>query len=157
MWIAFLLLLFAFTVPVQAQTASSGNLPEVVTFVAPAYPRYAKDHRMQGTATIRVTVAPDGRVVESKIVSAHPVFEKYVVAAVQQWKFKPLATPNSFEMTFRFAFYDDEQCQGEGEQVITPETFVSAELPDSVTIKTGLPCISTSTSWLPQQRHSSRR
>jgi TonB family protein len=109
---------------------------------------------MQGPATIRVTVAPDGQVVESKIVSAHPVFEKYVVAAVQQWKFKPLATQKSFEMTFQFVFYQEEKCQGEGEQALTPETFVSAELPNSVTIKTGLQCITTSTSSLPHHSES---
>lgn len=155
MHIAFLFLLFACTAPVQSQTASSENLPEVVTFVAPPYPRYAKDHRIQGPATIRVTVAADGRVVESKILSVHPVFEKYVVAAVQQWKFKPPAIQKSFDITFQFVFYQEEKCQREGEPAITPETFVSAELPNSVTIKTGLQCITTTTSSLSHPPHLS--
>jgi hypothetical protein len=53
-----------------AQTAGSVPLPQLVTFVAPAYPRLANDGRMMGTTVTRIKVGKDGVVIEADIVSS---------------------------------------------------------------------------------------
>ncbi len=139
------LLLVSYCVPLEGQTGTAEHLPEVVKFVAPAYPRYAKDHRMQGAAVIHVVVSPDGQVADSKTVTAHPVFGGYAVTAVQKWKFRTTGAQQAFDVTFDFMLYDEKECPEDG-KAITPETYVSAELPKQVTIQTGMQCVITSTS-----------
>lgn len=134
-------LLVAASVPVCSQIPDKEALPSIVSFVAPPYPRAAKDQRIQGTTVTRITVAPDGTVTAATTVSAHPVFEKYVVDALKQWRFKASSQEHTFEVTCRFEFYD-EDCK----KALTPETLVSAELPTLVRVKTGLQCIETSNS-----------
>ena len=66
----------------------SPDLPVVVTFAAPPYPRFAKDHRMMGKVITQITITQEGLVADSKIVSRHPAFTGYAIEALKQWKFK---------------------------------------------------------------------
>ena len=128
--------------PASGQSAAESDaLPTVISFVAPAYPRAAKDKRIMGTTITRVTVAKDGRVSAVHTISAHPVFEKYVADALKQWRFRPSAEEYTFDVTCRFEFYD-EDC----DKPLTPETQVSAELPSLVRIRTGLQCVQVTNS-----------
>lgn len=127
--------------PASAQSSGADALPSVISFVAPAYPRAARDNRMMGTTVTRITVAKDGLVSSVRTISAHPVFEKYVADALKQWRFRPSTEEHTFDVTCRFEFYD-EDC----EKPLTPETQVSAELPSLVHIRTGLQCVQVSNS-----------
>lgn len=89
-----------------------------------------------GTTVTRITVTKEGHVSAVLTVSANPVFEKYVLDALKQWRFKPSAQEHTIEVTCQFEFYE-EDC----DKPLTPETQVSAELPNRVTIRTGLQCI----------------
>ena len=129
----------------QPPGATEKDMPAVVTFVAPAYPRAAKDQRKMGKTLTRITVNRDGDVTEVKTISAHPVFEDYVLAALKQWPFKASDQEHTFQVTFSFELMDDK-CEGTDKHPVTSETHVSAELPTLVHIKTGLLCIETSTS-----------
>jgi TonB family protein len=135
-----LYLLFTVALSIYGQSQDN-NVPQVVQFVAPAYPRAAKDQRIMGTTVTRITVAANGTVAAATTVRAHPVFEKYVLEALKQWKFKPSAQEHTLEITCSFEFYD-EDC----DRPLTPETKVSAELPSMVRIRTGLQCVRTSSS-----------
>jgi TonB family protein len=109
----------------------------LVTFVAPAYPRAAKDQRIMGETRTRVTVNRDGAVTEVKTIDAHPVFEHYVLDALKQWRFKPSDQEYAFQVICSFEFMDEE-CKGNDKHPITSETYVSADLPTVVHIKTDL-------------------
>jgi TonB family protein len=126
-------------------TAFCQNVPSTPTalvhFVAPPYPREAKDQRIMGTTVSKLSVAKDGSVERVTTIRAHPVFEKAVWKALKQWRFKPSPDSYSLEVTFSFEFYD-EDCN----KSLTPETQVSAELPTLVTIRTGLQCVQVQTS-----------
>ena len=115
-------------------------MPAVVTFVAPAYPRAAKDQRKMGKTLTRITVNRDGAVTEVKTISANAVFEDYVLEALRQWRFKPSDQEHTLQVTCSFEFIDDK-CEGTNQHPITSETLVSAELPTVVHIKTGLQCV----------------
>jgi len=123
----------------QSPGAAEKDIPAVVTFVAPAYPRAAIDQRIMGKTRTRVTVNRDGAVTEVKTIVAHPVFEHYVLDALKQWRFKPSDQEYTFQVLCAFEFMDKE-CEGNDKHPITSETHVSADLPTVVYIKTGLRC-----------------
>jgi TonB family protein len=140
------LLVIAHSGSIWAQTAGGVPLPQVVTFVAPAYPRLANDSRMTGTTVSRIRVGKDGGVIEVNTVSGHPFFTKYVLAALKQWRFAPSQQEYIFDVTCRFEFYSPEKCSREDGQPITPETVVSATLPTDILIRTTEKCITITTS-----------
>ncbi len=129
----------------QSPSVTATEEPTVLTFVAPAYPRAAKDQRKMGKTITRIKVSPEGSVTEAKTVSANAVFEKYVLEALKQWRFQPLGRGYSLEVTCSFEFIQNE-CEGSNEHPVTSETYVSAELPTVVHIKTGLQCMESSVS-----------
>lgn len=103
------------------------------------YPRAAKNQRIQGKTLTRITINRDGAVTEAKTISAHAVFEEYVVKALRQWRFKPSDEEHTLQVTCLFEF--DDECEGTDIHPITAETHVSAELPTVVHIKTDSPCV----------------
>jgi TonB family protein len=129
----------------QSPGVTEKEVPTVVTFVAPAYPRAAKDQRKMGKTITRIKVSPEGSVTEVKTVSANAVFEKYVLEALKKWRFQPSEREHILEVTCSFEFIQNE-CEGSNEHTVTSETYVSAELPTVVHIKTGLQCMETSVS-----------
>lgn len=145
MRVSLLILLSTALLFAQSPSVTGKDVPTVVTFVAPAYPRAAKDQRKMGKTLTRIKISPQGSVTEVKTVSANPVFENYVLEALKQWRFKPSAEEHALEVTCSFEFIEDK-CEGTNEHPITSETYVSAELPTVVHIKTGLQCVETSNS-----------
>lgn len=140
-----LLTLLSAYVFAQSPAVTEKEVPTVVTFVAPAYPRAAKDQRKMGKTVTRLKVSPEGAVTEVKTVSANAVFENYVLEALKQWRFQPSEREHILEITCSFEFIQDE-CEGTNPRPITSETYVSAELPAVVHIKTGLQCLETTNS-----------
>jgi TonB family protein len=120
-----------------------------VTFVAPAYPRAAKDQRIMGTTLTAVTVTSEGHVADAKTVRAHPVFADYVLSALRQWQFRPSHTAHKLNVTVEFELLDDCS-EGTDKHPITSETYVSAELPTVVHVRTAARCVETYNS---QQQH----
>jgi TonB family protein len=112
---------------------------EVVRFLAPPYPRAAKDNRIIGTTVSEVSVAGDGSISDVRTVRAHPVFETYVKDALKQWRFRPTVHEYKLKVSIIFAF--DEACEGTDKDPITSETHVSADLPTAVHVVTGLKCL----------------
>jgi TonB family protein len=133
----------------QSPSVAEKEVPTVVTFVAPAYPRVAKDQRKMGKTITRLTVSPEGSVTEVKTLSANEVFETYVLEALKQWRFQPSEKKHILEVTCSFEVIQNE-CEGTDLHPITSETYVSAELPTVVHIKTGMQCLETNSS---QRQH----
>jgi TonB family protein len=142
MRIAALTLISASFLLAQAPDSAEKTIPEVPTFVAPAFPRAAKDKRIMGKTVTRIEVNRDGVVTEVKTISANPVFEGHVVDALKKWRFKPSDREHTLQVICSFEF--DDECEGTDKHPITSETHVSAELPTVVHIKTGLQCLERS-------------
>jgi len=139
------MLLIASVLRAQAPILADSDAPAVVTFVAPAYPRIAKDHRIMGTTVTDITVSAEGRVSDVKTLSAHPVFANYVSSALRQWQFRASHAEYHLKVTVQFDLLDDCS-EGTDKHPITSETYVSAELPTIVHVKTAARCLETSTS-----------
>ena len=62
-----------------------------VVRIAPAYPRRAKQARIEGWVTMEVVIRPDGSVSDAKVLESDPprLFDEAAVAAMQRWKFRP--------------------------------------------------------------------
>ena len=86
----------------------------------------------------RITVNRDGVVTEARTISAHPVFEKYVLEALKLWRFKASHREHTVQVICSFEFSDE--CEGTDKHPVTSETNVSAELPTALHIRTGLQC-----------------
>jgi TonB family protein len=145
MRISLLILLSASLLFAQASNVVEKDTPTVVAFVAPAYPRAAKDQRKMGKTLTRITVNPQGTVTDAKTLSANSVFESYVLEALKKWRFQPSERERTLEVTCSFEFIEDK-CEGTNVHPITSETYISADLPTVVHIKTGLQCVETSDS-----------
>jgi hypothetical protein len=91
-----------------------------------------------GTTLMGVAVSRDGFVTEVRTIHAHPVFEGEVVNALKKWRFNSSPQERTLQVTCSFEF--DEKCEGTDKHPVTSETYVSAELPLLVHIKTGMQC-----------------
>ena len=122
----------------QAPEVDEKDMPALVKFVAPAYPRAARDVRVQGKTLTMITIGRDGSVVAVDSVSAHAFFKSYVVEALKQWRFKPSDGEHTLKVTCLFELTG--KCEGTPSHPVTAETSVSAELPAFVHITTDWVC-----------------
>lgn len=90
-----LLILFVFVTQAlwagdPIQTLAPGQAERAaVSRVEPAYPPTAKSMKLNGTAVVEVTIAPDGTVKAAKGISGHALFVASSLSAVRKWKFRP--------------------------------------------------------------------
>jgi protein TonB len=83
--------------------------PEAIKTPDPAYPRSAAQNRMGGTATVALTILPDGSVDNVQLIgSAGHEMDQVTQEIVKTWKFKPAMCGNEpvasdirVEVTFR--------------------------------------------------------
>jgi protein TonB len=68
-----------------------GNIPapRKIKDVKPAYPAEARAAGQQGIVILEVTIAPDGRVYDARILRSIPELDAAAVEAVKQWEFTP--------------------------------------------------------------------
>jgi TonB family protein len=100
--------------------------------VPPGYPPLARASRIQGTITMKLTIAADGKVSSIAIVGErnHKVLEEQAMAMVNQWTFgcSDCAAGGSYEQIVKFVY--------KLEGTSTPYR-VTGDLPDEVTISAG--------------------
>jgi TonB family protein len=135
MRIALLATIFAVLGFGQAKDNEERDIPTLIRFVAPAYPREARDGRISGKTTTRITVNREGIVQNATTIVANRVFEKEVLEALTQWRFKPSDQEHTFQINCIFEL-EIQPCEGLKTRALTSETHVSAELPTVVHIKT---------------------
>lgn len=58
--------------------------------VNPAYPKEARDQRIQGTVRLHIIVGRDGKVAQAEVISGHPVLAQAALDAVRKWEYKPV-------------------------------------------------------------------
>jgi TonB family protein len=139
MYVEILILILASHLIAQIAGTEANDVPALTAFVAPAYPRAAKDLRIMGTTVTHIIINRDGVVTHVTTIKGHPVFVGYVVEALKKWRFKPSDQQHTLEVTCSFELRSDK-CEGTNKHPITSETHVSAELPTIVHIETGVQC-----------------
>ncbi len=89
------------------RVGSGISQPQRLTYVSPAFPPAAFGARIQGDVRIDAIIDANGRVVEMKVLSGHPLLVKACMRAVQQWVYEPTylneqRIPVVFEITLEF-------------------------------------------------------
>jgi TonB family protein len=64
----------------------------LVTRVEPTYPNQARSEHIQGDVRLQVRVGADGSVQDIILVSGHPRLVQAAIAAVKQWKYRPVVS-----------------------------------------------------------------
>ncbi|MFC0676458.1 energy transducer TonB [Lysobacter korlensis] len=86
-----------------AQPAASTELRALST-PAPRFPSEALRSGQSGEVQVEFTVAPDGSVLDARVVRANPprVFDREAVNAVKRWRFQPVDAPVTTRRTISF-------------------------------------------------------
>jgi len=63
--------------------------PKRIHYVAPDYPKAARDAGIQGAVVIEATVDRDGAVADAHVVTGAPELNDAALAAVRQWAYTP--------------------------------------------------------------------
>ncbi len=71
--------------------------------VQPAYPPMAQKYRIEGTVTVQVSVANDGKVAKAEFVRGHNIFRSVSLDAAKRWEFRP-PSQTSLEGEVQFVF-----------------------------------------------------
>jgi len=86
-----------------------GNIsaPALLRRVDPVYPELAREARVQGVVILEARVDTRGRVASVKVLRGQPVLDDPAVAAVRQWRYRPLllnGEPTEFILTLTVSF-----------------------------------------------------
>jgi len=61
---------------------------KLMKWVRPAYPRLAREYRIEGTVRFSAVIGADGRVERLQLVSGHPLLTEAAAKAVRQWVYR---------------------------------------------------------------------
>jgi len=75
--------------PVQPQTGTTYQQPELIARVEPVYSRFAREARVQGTVQISATISPEGVPQSLGRVSGNAALAAMAIEAVRQWRYQP--------------------------------------------------------------------
>lgn len=93
--VAVVLILSAVSLPAQDNRKVLSN-PE------PPYPEVARRLRLSGVVKVQVTIAPDGKIKETKILGGHPIFVNSVEQTLKEWKYAASSTETTTQLEFTF-------------------------------------------------------
>lgn len=80
---------------------------DVITKVQPRYPAKAKRVNASGPVDVQITISAEGRVIEAKATSGHPLLREAAEEAARQWVFKPAklnGVPVETQIVLTFVF-----------------------------------------------------
>lgn len=63
--------------------------PQIIYGPQPPYPALARQAKVQGDVTIDAIIDPEGRVVEMRVISGHPLLIEAALDAVRKWRYQP--------------------------------------------------------------------
>ena len=70
--------------------------------VQPVYPDLAKQANITGSVRLEVTVAPSGKVMETKVLGGSPLLIASAEQAVKQWQYEPASDTSSVTVVINF-------------------------------------------------------
>jgi TonB family protein len=83
------------------------NLPaqetrKLISSPAPAYPEMAKKLRLTGVVKLQVVIAPDGKIISTKVIGGHPLLVNAVEETLKNWKYAPTSAETTTQLEFNF-------------------------------------------------------
>lgn len=90
-------------VPTLAQEAQGSLAHRVKHQVHPSYPELARQMHIQGKVRLEVTVGPNGKVKNTKVVGGHPLLVNASEDALRKWEFEPAAADATAVIEFSFS------------------------------------------------------
>jgi protein TonB len=63
--------------------------PRKLRHVSPVYPDVARQARVQGVVILELTISPEGRVSDARILRGIPLLDQAALDAVRQWVYTP--------------------------------------------------------------------
>lgn len=77
--------------PVAEAPSSADIVAHPISQPQPEYPQRALEADKEGVVRLRITIAPDGTVVEAMILNAQPKgwFDNAAIAGVKRWRYQP--------------------------------------------------------------------
>lgn len=93
--------------------------------VQPAYPSVAKAARATGAVQVQITISEEGKVIDTNVISGHPLLREAAAQAASQWEFKPTemgGVPVKVQgiLTFNFTLLDDNKNEEAAQRVNSP-------------------------------------
>lgn len=70
--------------------------------VQPIYPELAKQANISGSVRLEVTVAPSGKVLDTKVLGGSPLLINSAEQAVKQWQYEPASDTSSVTVVINF-------------------------------------------------------
>jgi periplasmic protein TonB len=77
------------TTPTAVRIGAGMEPPRKIKDARPVYPEGALPGRAQGAVVIDLTIGPDGKVQDAKVVHSVPLLDKAALDAVRQWEYAP--------------------------------------------------------------------
>ena len=100
--------------------------PTKIKDVTPEYPSVAKSARIGGTVQVQLTVGPDGKVADAKVVKSVPVLDQAALDAVKQWEYTPTLVKNVAVPVHRQRGDQLPAVAAAGQQTVVPRRFAAA-------------------------------
>lgn len=118
--------------PPQQIRVSGGVLQgSAINNVQPEYPAVAKAAGASGAVQVQVTISEKGDVIDTSVVSGHPLLRDAALAAARQWQFKPTelsGTPVKVQgvLTFNFTLAQNGEANDNAATKKTLEAVVAS-------------------------------
>ena len=75
---------------------------KVITNPTPVYPEIAKRMHLSGSVKVEVTIAPDGKIKEIKVIGGHPLLVASVEDTLKNWKYAQSKEETTTMLEFNF-------------------------------------------------------
>ncbi len=90
--------------PVLPDMSSADVVANPISQPQPEYPRRALESEKEGLVRLRITIGPDGSVIDAQVVNAQPRgwFENAAINAVKRWRYQPSGRTIQTEVEIEF-------------------------------------------------------
>jgi protein TonB len=77
--------------PAVSRITIGGNVlaAQIIHRPAPVYPPIARQMRVEGVVQLRGVISREGRIIDLRVVSGHPLLAAAALAAVREWRYQP--------------------------------------------------------------------
>ena len=81
---------------------SAQEARKAISNPTPVYPETAKRFGLTGVVKVQVTIAPDGKIKEVKVIGGHPLLVEAVQETLKSWKYAPGKEETTALLQFNF-------------------------------------------------------
>jgi TonB family protein len=85
-----------------AVNLSAQETRKAISNPAPRYPELAKTLHLSGVVKVQVVIAPDGKIISTKVLGGHPLLVSSVEETLKKWKYAPASTETTALLEFEF-------------------------------------------------------